>query len=106
MTRHALLAALLASMTALDARPPAWKPPAGWTKVIDAQFTSVEVIVAEDGHLSWVEAKLDERTKGFRAQSFDRRLYRLRVGEKKAEQIHRTGGTKTFWPLIGPGGAV
>jgi hypothetical protein len=101
MTRHALLVALMGSLTALGARPPA-----GWTKVADAQFTAVEVLVAEDGHLSWVEAKLDPRTKGFRAQSFDRRLYRLRVGEKKPEQIHRTEGTKTFWPLIGPGGSV
>jgi hypothetical protein len=106
MSRHTLLVALIASLTALDARPPAWKPPAGWTKVIDAQFTSGEMMVADDGYLSWVESKLDESTKHFRAQSFDRRLYRFRVGEKKAEQIHRTGGTKTYWPLIGPGGAV
>src|SRR5262245_31500622 len=106
MTRHVLLVALMTSLTALDAQPPAWKPSAGWTKVSNAQFTSVEMLLADDGYLSWVESKLDERTRTFRAGSFDQRLYRLRVGDKKAEQIHRIEGTKTFRPLIGPGGAV
>jgi hypothetical protein len=83
-----------------------WKPPQGWKKVAAAQFTQIQCLLARDGHLCWVESRLVPETRNFRAQSFERRLYRSRVGADKPELLHKQVTTGTVEALLGPGGAV
>jgi hypothetical protein len=83
-----------------------WKPPPGWKKVADAQLTQVQALLARDGHLCWVESRLVPETARHRAPSYDRRLYRLRLGAGKPEQLYKQVSTGTLEALLGPGGAV
>jgi hypothetical protein len=82
------------------------KPPEGWKKVTAAQFAKIGAIMARDGYLCWEESRLVPETAQNRAQSFERRLYRLRLGEPKAEEVYRTVTTGLIEPLLGPGGAI
>ncbi len=90
----------------LQAQDKEWKPPEGWKKVAAAQFAEIGSLLARDGHLCWMESRLVPETARFRAPSFERRLYRLRLGEAKAEQVYRTVSTGLIEPLMGPGGAI
>src|SRR5262245_3966150 len=81
-------------------------PPEGRTRSTAAQVADVESVLAGDGYLCCVESRMVPETRNHRVQSFDRRLYRLRLGQNKPEQVYRVVGTRDFQPLLGPKGAL
>jgi len=82
------------------------KPPAGWKEVAKPRFTKVDSLLARDGYLCWTESRLVPETALNRAQSFERWVFRFRLGETKPEQVYHTITTGNVIPLLGAGGVI
>ncbi|MCH8828847.1 MAG: cadherin repeat domain-containing protein [Planctomycetes bacterium] len=80
--------------------------PDSWRKVLDAQKGEIVKLVAKDSYLVWLERRLIERTRRFRAQAFDYFLYRTLAESPKATLIHTIAGTKLPHFVVGLKGVV
>lgn len=105
MDRAALAIALIAlALLTTPARA------ADWPELARAQFGTIDHLGVRDGYVVWSERKLDEATRKHRAQSFWRRIYRLKLdgGGAAVETLSAPQRALTRHPphLLGGGGAV
>ncbi len=79
-----------------------------WTLLAPVQFQDVVSLFVRDGHLVWMERKLDPTTERFRAQAHWYRLYRSALGAPGVAELHAPERPSTHREscVAGPEGAV